>query len=220
MSASQKFLFETAFDEPGSERNAKPLPTHTDEQGELIREEAYRAGHTAALAEARNLEESRIKDMLNMMGRHIATLSKTREADIQSIAEQVTDVALAICRKVLPELSRQHALTEIEGLIRACLAEMPEEPRIVVRVADGTVDQLQQRISGLANGFAGKLVLLGDDELAPPDCVVLWADGGTERNLERLWQDIDSATARLAALAPATETTVTGDDPSDAAATP
>ena len=197
MTVKQKYMFETAFDQPGGGKGAPPMPTHTDEDLESAREEAFHAGHEAALVEARQIEELRIKELFETMAQQIDALSGTRAAENDRIAGQATDVALAICRKVLPEMARRHALTEIESLISNCLAEMPEEPRIVVRVADQKVDQLQTRIGNFSKGFDGKLVLLGDDEIADTDCAVVWADGGTERNLDRLWQDIDTAIGRL-----------------------
>jgi flagellar assembly protein FliH len=72
-------------------------------------------------------------------------------------------------------------------------------------------------VSAYAAGFDGKLVLLGDDEMALTDCRVDWPDGGTERNLDRLWRDIDDAIARtLARGTPVTD----GDEGAPDAATP
>jgi len=170
---------------------------HTDDDLAQARDEAFHAGHEAALVAARELEERQIKELFQTIGQRIEDLTATRADDNQRLAVQATDVAVSICRKLLPELSRRHAMTEIEGLIGDCLASMPDEPRIVVRVADALVDQLQRRIDTIANGFAGKLVLLGDDEMADTDCAVVWADGGTERNLARLWREVENALARL-----------------------
>lgn len=199
MGTAQKFMFESAFDQPDGENAAAPLPTHTDEEVAHIREEAFQAGHEAALVEAKKIEERRLTEMFAMMAQRIDALCETRAADTDEISRQAIEVATTICRKVLPEMARRHALTEIEGMIGDCLAAMPDEPRMVVRVADDMVDRLQERIVAIANGFDGKLVLLGDDELSPTDCAVVWADGGTERNLDRLWQDINSAIDRLLA---------------------
>jgi flagellar assembly protein FliH len=199
MVATQKFMFDTAFDQTGNEKSAKPLPTHTDEQVEQVRADAFQAGHEAALVEARRIEERRIAEIFSAMALRIDELCETRAADTGALARQATEVAVAICRKVMPEMARRNALSEVEGMIGECLAAMPEEPRIVVRVADGTVDRLQARIAEFAGGFGGKLVLLGDDEMPVTDCAVVWADGGTERNLDRLWQEIDAAVERMLA---------------------
>lgn len=197
MSNRQKYMFETAFDAQEAGGNAKPLPTHTDEDLDKARDEAFHAGHEAALVAARELEERQIKELFEVISQRVDALTATRAEDSQQLAAQATDVAIAICRKILPELARRHAMAEIEALIGDCLASMPEEPRIVVRVADQLVDQLQQRVDAITNGFEGKLVLFGDDEMAETDCAVVWADGGTERNLARLWQDLEQSLARL-----------------------
>jgi flagellar assembly protein FliH len=215
MGNTEKFLFDTAFDKPEKGGNAKPLPTHTEEEVQRVREEAFHAGHEAALVEAKKIEERQIKELFGVIAGRIDDLSTARKTDTTLIAQQATQVAVAICRKVLPEMARRNALNEIEAMVEDCIASIPEEPRIVVRVADAMVDSLQARTVEFAGGFDGKLVLLGDDQMPITDCAVVWADGGTERNLDRLWQDIDSAIDRLLANNPVAET-----EPEDDATTP
>ncbi|MCZ6590627.1 MAG: hypothetical protein O7B98_05730, partial [Alphaproteobacteria bacterium] len=48
-----------------------------------------------------------------------------------------------------------------------------------------------------ANDFDGKIVLLADDQLSPTDCHVLWADGGSERDVQRTWSEINKAVEQI-----------------------
>ena len=59
----------------------------------------------------------------------------------------------------------------------------------MLRVNDALFDALQRRLAAIAqaNGYAGKIVLLADDALAPGDGRIEWADGGAERDTRRLW---------------------------------
>jgi len=72
-----------------------------------------------------------------------------------------------------------------------------DEPRLVIRVADAMLDPVTTRLTALAEqqGHTAKLVFIADATLAPADCRIEWADGGAERDIARLWGDIDRAVA-------------------------
>ena len=40
------------------------------------------------------------------------------------------------------------------------------------------------------------MVLLSDDGLGISDCRIEWADGGAERNVERIWKDVEELVSR------------------------
>lgn len=195
MTASRKFLFENDFAHP--EEMKKRAAVHTEDDMAAARAEAFAAGREEALNEQRESEEQRIAALLTAMSAQIENLCADRAATDDEIARDSGALAVSICRKILPGLAAQNALREIESLVMRTIAEMTEEPRLVIRVADSRLDALQTRLERMSSGFPGKLVLLGDDELAENDCAVLWADGGTERNLDRLWSEIGEITAGL-----------------------
>lgn len=195
MATSRKFLFDNDF--APSEETKKRAAVHTEDAMAAAKAEAFAAGRAEAEAEQRTTEEQQIAQLLATISAQADTLRDARAAADEKIAQDAGDLALSICRKILPTLSAQNALREIEGLVTRTITEMNEEPRLVIRVADSRLDDLQTRIERMSSGFAGKLVLLGDDELAENDCSVLWADGGTERNLDRLWSEIDQVVAGL-----------------------
>lgn len=195
MTGSRKFLFENDFAHP--EDVKKRAAVHTEDAMVTAKAEAFAAGRAEAEAEQRITEEQHIAQLLSAITARVDTLGAARAEANDAISKEAGDLAVSICRKILPTLAAQNALREIEGLVTRTMAEMNEEPRIVLRVADSRLDALQTRIERMSSGFPGKLVLLGDDELAENDCAVLWADGGTERNLDRLWSEIDQIVATL-----------------------
>lgn len=195
MAQSQKFLFDNDFAHPEEAR--KRAAVHTDGDLEAAKTEAYAAGQAAMVAEQRVTEEQQIAALVESLCSRAEALFNDRMQLETETANQAGALAISICRKVMPTLAAQNALTEIEGLVTRTIAEMNEEPRLVIRVADSKLDALQTRFDRMSANFAGKLVLLGDDEMAETDCAVLWADGGAERNLDRLWNEIDLAVAGL-----------------------
>lgn len=191
MSTETRFLFETDFSNP--EANQAQARIYNEEDIETARQEAAHA----ARAELRDFEEKRAADILADMAAKLDSLVAQRAETIRSTTEIAVDIAVALCRKVLPTLAAQNALTEIEGHIARTLTEIHGEPRIVVRVADQNIAALESRIDSLSSGFDGQIVVLADDQLPPTDCHVMWADGGNERDLQRTWSAIDKAVAQI-----------------------
>ena len=70
--------------------------------------------------------------------------------------------------------------------------------RLVAYVPNDLLDPLNERVATIsaARGFEGRVVLIGDPELADSDCRIEWADGGLERDTRRLWSDIEAALDR------------------------
>jgi len=191
MGTETRFLFETDFgDLEATERKAEKFSA---EDIASAKQEALEI----ARAELRGFEEKRAADLLTEMSGKLSALSSARAADLQSATESAVGIAVAMCRKMLPALAARNALGEIESHIARTLAEVHGEPRVVVRVSEDNVAALQSSIEGLANGLDGEIVLLADDRLPATDCHVMWADGGSERDVQRTWSEIDKAVEQI-----------------------
>lgn len=193
MGQGAKFLFETDFGNPEvAKRNARNF---TEADVQAARAEALQE----ARAELGAREEKRAADLAAQIAATVEQLVAQRAADLQAASECAVDIAVTICRKVLPTLAAQGALDEIAGHISRALADVQGEPRVVVRMSEANVAALRHRVDALANGFDGTLVLLPDDHLSDSDCHVMWADGGSERDVARLWAQIDQAVEQITA---------------------
>lgn len=205
-----RFLFETSFDpeeialrEEAARRKAvqpaaPPAPTFTEKQLVEARAKARAEGEQAGLSTAMAGIESRLATLLEGLPGQIQAVMADRQAADAALQAQTVEVALAVAQKLLPELARRHGMVEVEAVIAAALAEMLDEPRLVVRVADSNLDALRGRMEALSAeaGYQGAIILLADPALGPSDCRIEWADGGTARLSSRLWQDIDQTIAR------------------------
>jgi flagellar assembly protein FliH len=195
MSQSRKFLFDNDFAHP--EEMARQRAVHTEDELAAAKAEAFEAGRAAMAEEQRVSEEQQTATLVSALtGQIEALLAESTDIENRAVKD-AGELAITVCHKILPTLAAQNALTEIEGLVVRTIAEMHEEPRLVVRVADSKLDDLQIRFERMSSAFSGKLVLLGDDELAPTDCAVLWADGGAERDFARLWTEVNLALSGL-----------------------
>ena len=210
---STKYLFEMSFDgdddpacepapEPaGDPDQPPPIPPQTFTEDDLAqacaaaRAEGEAIARQDAAAEFDSQANRRLEAMLGQMNDMIA---RQRDAD-RTLAEQAVNVAIAAARKSLPHLARRGGLAEIEEMVREILGGMLDEPRVVIRVADGVLDDLRARVDTISQrlGFQGSIVLLADPDMGPADCRVDWADGGAERVARKVWDDIDAAVKRV-----------------------
>ncbi|HYG87610.1 MAG TPA: FliH/SctL family protein [Azospirillum sp.] len=163
-------------------------------------------GHAAGLAEGTAQGRAEMEasvaaltaSALDRIAAGVETLIAEREATNAARRDQPAHIALAIVRKLMPELARRGGLAEIEAMVRSCLTELIDEPRLVVRVADDTLELVREQLEGIASrGFDAKLTIVGDATLGPGDCRIEWAEGGTERDTGRLLADIEQCAARL-----------------------
>ncbi|WP_207476526.1 FliH/SctL family protein [Arenibaculum pallidiluteum] len=219
MSTTRRFLFETSFDDgfrpfeampapppPPPKPEPEPVeelppPEPTFSQADLLQahEDGYGDGFAAGKAAAEAAAASRTAASLAAIEAVLARLVVPLEAQTAERREAAVQIGLAIARKLLPQVARRHALAEIEAMIATTAAEMIDEPRLVVRVADEMLEEVAARMDALttARGFQGRVVLLADPALGYGDCRIEWAEGGVERSGERIWRDIDRAASRL-----------------------
>lgn len=196
----RKFEFGVRFDEPISHRDAPPPPAPKYGEAELAaaRETGRVDGISRGRAEAEASLAAKTETMLRSLGAQIAALLGDRAQLQHELAAQSVRTVMSVINRTIPELARKHLQIEIDALVRTCLSELYDEPRVVIRAADPVIDALQGKIDALAAacGFTGKVALFGDPEMAPSDCRVEWADGGAERSFEATWRTIESAIER------------------------
>ncbi|HWM47250.1 MAG TPA: FliH/SctL family protein [Xanthobacteraceae bacterium] len=203
MTARSKFMFDADF-------GASAPPPKVDlarHQAEIAEAEArgYRNGVNAAEAQARTEAERRTAAALEGIGgaveRFVANLSAIeRKLEIEAV-----EVAEAVAKKLARELVAREPLAEIAALATTCLSELRSAPHIAVRVHESLHAQVQAQLSEIAamRGFEGRLVVLGESDIAPGDCRLEWADGGVVRDRAKSEALIDEAVARyVAARAP------------------
>ncbi len=201
---ARKFLFDTDFavDEPAPEEEpaadavedlAPPEPTYSEAELAAARADGFAEGQALGLGEGRRETERLAAQAMGRIAEQLSEIADTVRTHQNSVTHDATAVASAIIRKVAPGLIRHGALDSIEAAISGCLPDLVEEPRIVVRVCDGSLDAVQARIAPIvkASGFSGDVVVIADPSLEVSDCTVEWADGGIRHDPSRAWRDIE-----------------------------
>lgn len=185
MSKHAKYLFETTFDDDGSAPNPEV-------------EAAFARGHEAGLEAARTQSEQRVAEAAVQIVERLSALENVRTELGVRMSRQAITVAADLVRRMMPALVERGGIAEIEAVLEDALRRMLDEPRVVFRVPDAMLEIIQPRIAEMSGkaGYSGDVVLLADDQMGLSDCLVEWADGGAERNVERLWSEVEEVLSR------------------------
>jgi flagellar assembly protein FliH len=175
---------------------------------EAAREEARVAG----MAEGERNATARAAKQLTAAAERLADqaaamAAASDDALKQALADGVT-LAITAARRLAGGLIAREPVAEIEALLVECLSTLDGVPHLVVRchpdLADAVRDMATARIH--TSGFTGRLVVLGEPELALGDARIEWADGGIVRDINAISARIDAAIANYFAargIAPA-----------------
>lgn len=209
MATAKKYLFDVSFDEAELPPDPVSPPPETFSRGdvETAHEAGYAEGRAAGEAEVKEAVATRAAAALEAIGAALPALIAARDAQAAEIERSAIAALRGIIAKALPAYAAREPLAEIEALASKCLIEAIDEPRIVVRVADAVYEEVRGRLDAIAatSGYAGRIVLLADDDLADGDARIEWADGGAERRLAEQLDEVDAALARIA-VSPTTST--------------
>ncbi|NVJ96559.1 MAG: hypothetical protein HWE25_00305 [Alphaproteobacteria bacterium] len=198
MAEPVKYRFDQAFDGGAKSRFDEELD-RLREDTEKIKADAYAHGLEDGRNQILGEIEAATLEALNQISQAAHALFSQRSQLESGLKQEMVQLAYAISSKLSPALLRQHPMAEIEALIEDCLVTASKEPRLVVRVAEGLLDAVNERLEDLkaSTGFPGDIVLIGEPSLGHQDCRVEWPDGGTERKHDVVQHEIELAVQRF-----------------------
>jgi flagellar assembly protein FliH len=181
MKATAKFLFEEDF--ATGHKPTITLAEH-DRRNKDVEAVAYRNGFAAAQAQAQAQADQHIAATLAQIAETMERLSRGLHGVEARLEIEAVEVAVAVARKLAPELIAAQPFAEIEALATECFRQLVSAPHITVRVPEGIYSTAKERLDDLAHGrgFEGRLSVLADAGLQPGDCRIEWADGGINRD--------------------------------------
>ncbi|WP_417672114.1 FliH/SctL family protein [Roseibium sp.] len=203
MTNPSKFLFNMDFSEPVEPEVEVPVEPEIPMMPV--------ADHEAALAAAKRIafEEGRTEALKDLQG----TQEKILTEEVQRLVEAASQVlghveqeqadqekdaiglAFLVARRLCAHLLARQPLAETVALVSECLGPLRRAPHLVIRVAEKDMEALKKRVDPIAHekGFEGRLVILGEPDIARGDCRIEWADGGILRDRKALEKQIDAS---------------------------
>lgn len=219
MARGKPFTFDYSFDDGADDRRkaaqlaarraaaeaeANRPPTFSLEELEQARAEGHALGRQEGMADAMAGIEQQVARTLDAMFSRLPKVFQEHAAWAKVIEADALRLAVALVRKLAPQLSRDRELPEVERVIREAFGFLTEQPKVMIRVAPALEEALRDKVVLMASrvGYEGQVVLVGDPELPTDDCRVSWQAGAVERSLDDTWSQIDQIVARVLAGQP------------------
>ncbi len=188
-----KFTFDTDFRSEARGRRVTDVDVATAREqgmqdGFAQGQQAARAEANAALIHMAGLISSQAEKLLAAQGARDHLIEAAAAALAVTLAKRIAGAALA---------DRPSAL--IEQAARECLVHARTAPHLAVRVNEAAVEDAEKLFGRLTreSGYAGKVIILGEPEIAPGDARLEWADGGVVIDAAALDDKISAAVAAV-----------------------
>lgn len=204
MAPKAKYLFDQDF-APDARVAEKPIAVA--EHALMLAEaenKGFREGFEAAEQEATVVASRRTAAAFERMADTIEQFARSIVAAEQRIEAEAIELAVAIAKKLVPELVVREPFGEIAALVTECFRQLASSPHIIVRVNDALHATARQRLDEIARtrGFEGRLVVIAEPEIALGDCKIEWADGGVVRDQGKIETAISTAIGRYLGARP------------------
>lgn len=190
----KKFIFDEEFD-----RRSGTSRRQGDQQRlEQAEQEGYVRGLLDGRREAEQEAAMRLAAAMEMVAAQAAGVLSHLDAERARLEREAAELAVAFARKLAGTLVAAAPLAPLEEAASECFRALVGTPHAVVTVPDGQIDTAKAMLDRLAmeRGFAGRLVVLGDPEMAGGDFRLEWADGGVARSGHAIETLIAAAIAR------------------------
>ncbi|NVK35433.1 MAG: flagellar assembly protein FliH [Rhodobacteraceae bacterium] len=201
MVSPSRFLFNMDFTEPEEPEIEAPVVPEVPMMSVAEHErrlaeakaEAFEEARVAALNDLLETQEKLLTDEVTQLaGVCEGVLNQLDEVGAQQEKEAI-GFAFLVARRLCAHLLARQPMAEILSLVSECLAPLRRAPHLVIRVAERDVEALETRIEPIVRekGFEGRLVILGEADIARGDCHIEWAEGGIRRDRKALEAQID-----------------------------
>ena len=198
MAPKAKYMFEQDF-APGASQAEKAVAAaeHTLKLAEAG-QHGFRNGFENAEREGHSVAARRTAAAFEQIAGAVERFSRSIVVAEQRIEAEAVELAVAIAKKLVPELLQREPFGEIAALATECFRQLSTAPHVVVRVNNTLHETARTQLEEIARtrGFEGRLVVIAEPEIAIGDCKIEWADGGVVRDMAATEEAIGTAIAR------------------------
>ncbi|TVR08674.1 MAG: flagellar assembly protein FliH [Salinarimonadaceae bacterium] len=186
---ARKFLFQQDFGAPGGETSPREQAAIAEAETRA-REEGFASGRAAALAE----QDADLARTLSRVAEAAENLLARADEEREVFEREALAFAEALARKLAGDALERYPMDAIAEVARASFEHLRGVPHLVVRVNEALVEKTDALMKKMARerGFEGRLVIMGEPDVASGDARFEWADGGVARDGARIGEEVAS----------------------------
>jgi flagellar assembly protein FliH len=188
-----KFMFDTDF---RSEARGRRV---TDVDVEKARQDGFTAGFAEGQQAARAEANAALTHMAGLISQQAERLLSAQDERAGMVETSAAVLAVTMARRLAGAALAEKPQSLIEQAARECIVHARSAPHLAVRVNEAQIDSAEQLFGRLTreSGYAGKVIILGEPEIAVGDARFEWADGGVVIDSAALDRHIDDVIAQV-----------------------
>lgn len=185
-----------AFDLDLGRRNERGAMLSETAMAALI-ESARAEGFQEGIRESQRSAARVLAEAAERLANRVAADATALDTSRRATLSDATTLSATIARKLAGHLLAKQPTAEIDALLVECLASIDGAPHLVIRCHPDLADAIREIATARieVSGFAGRLVVLGDPDIAMSDGRIEWVDGGLVRDRATIEAEIDNRIA-------------------------
>jgi flagellar assembly protein FliH len=185
-----------------------PPPTFSEDDLKAAERDGYQKGFLDGVTEGKNQAESEqatidlaLTEAVSNFAQQYTPLFNLYRQMLRIGAEEVPKVALAIAKKIAGEALAENAYKLIEDISMRCVQTMMHEPKLTITLHASMQKALEEKLASAARSMQlpEDIKVVGDPDIAPPNCRIEWKNGAMLRDTDALWQQVEQVVAGMVA---------------------
>lgn len=179
----QQFLWDRDFKSDRDHPRPLPKTFYTQQDVEMIKQEAFAAGRVRGLEEATTTYDQDLAICLQQAQRQLEDLEDKNQEFWQACQQSILGILEAVCQKMVPTLLDHQAWPEIAKGLDECARLISKAPAIAIRVHPSLVEKVTQHVQA----HPDRVKIVGDDQIAKGDCQINWEEGSLTIDHQQIW---------------------------------
>lgn len=195
MAEPLKFTFDTAFGTRSeNDKLNQTVTVISQDEVDAARTQGFVQGREDGLAEASAQYNSEFTASFEQLSTKLDLLMSAQTQSAEHAMQHAQSFALLIAQKIAKTALNNYPMDQVKTLVDDCLSHVKLMPHLVIRVNDSLLEMTKSELQPIVDekGYEGKLIILGEPDIALGDCMIEWADGGVAHNTQEIVQTISN----------------------------
>lgn len=189
MTAPQKFMFETHFEDNVEVLDPiEELKAQFTQRIEKAEAESFEAGRIKGKQEASETIAQQTKDILEKISQSEQKLRKEFKSEQQKLEAEAIEFGITAGIKLAGDLLKQQPLPIVENFFKEAFAIIQHTPIITAKIHPAMTEAVTSQYQNWAHeaGFDCTINFIEDATLDITDVVLTWSDGGIKRSVDEI----------------------------------
>ncbi|OPZ77125.1 MAG: flagellar assembly protein H [Alphaproteobacteria bacterium ADurb.Bin438] len=171
---------------------APPPVTFSEEELNEAKSISYQEGYEKGKTEANESIEKQIEQTLINIQKSLQTLNQEYDKVVLNMKKGTIDVALHICKKVLPNMMSDNAFDDVAKMIDDAIDFIKDETRVEIRVNQAIFEQIKEKIEKIKQelNITGNIIVISDINIKISDCKISFNNGVFEKNTDDVFKKV------------------------------